>query len=124
MAGGLSGGPLDGEGLWRLSFCKGEVEGAGILGRETFAERFLDLPGAFVGVDGDTGAYGVAIADGASELESQDVAVFTVLFDAISEDAEAGGIGTGEGDVEPAVLIEVKGGEGAGIFLAIDSADE
>ena len=38
-------------------------------------------------MDGDAGAYGVAIADGASELESQDVAVFTVL-------------------------IEVKGGEG------------
>jgi hypothetical protein len=63
-------------------------------------------------VDGDAGAYGVAIADGASELESQDVAVFTVLSDAITEDAEAAGIGTGEVDVEPAVLIEVKGGEG------------
>ena len=84
----------------------------------------MDLPGAFVGMDGDTGAYGVAIADGASEFESQNVAVFTVFPDAIAEDAEAGGIGAGEGDVEPSILIEVKSGEGTGVFFAIDSADE
>jgi len=70
VSGGFSGGPLHREGLWRFSFCKSEVKGAGILGREPFAERFSNLPSAFVGVDGDAGADGVAITHGADELES------------------------------------------------------
>lgn len=59
------------EGLWRFSFCKSEVKGAGILGREAFAKRFSNLPSAFVGVDGDAGADGVEC--GGEEEEKEEV---------------------------------------------------
>lgn len=124
MLRGVAGGPANHELFNGLSFGQADEDGGRVLGGQPFPTGLLEGSLPQVGVGGYEGADGIAVADRASEVEPDAAAPPPKGLELVAKDAEARGVSTGKGDVNPAILVVIEERKRTGIFPAVDAADQ